>query len=59
MTLLRRSVILFPLMLSGCETTDRTLSTADRMLNSTTGQTVVGIAQGKDPKRLLKERATF
>jgi membrane-bound lytic murein transglycosylase C len=56
MMLLRRSVILFPLMLSGCEATDRTLSTADRMLNSTTGRTVVEIAQGKDPKRLLKER---
>jgi membrane-bound lytic murein transglycosylase C len=56
MMLLRRSAILFLLMLSGCETTDRTLSTADRMLNSTTGRTVVDITLGKDPKRLLKER---
>ena len=52
---------LFPslifLLLSGCETTDKTLSTAERMLRSTTGRTVIDLAQGKDPKQILKERA--
>ncbi len=45
------------LFLSGCEATDKTLSTADRMLRSTTGRTVIDLAQGKDPKQILKERA--
>ena len=45
------------LFLSGCETTDKTLSTAERMLRSTTGRTVIDLAQGKDPKQILKERA--
>lgn len=44
-------------LLSGCETTDKTLSTAERMLRSTTGRTVIDLAQGKDPKQILKERA--
>lgn len=57
MTCLRVSVALMLLLLSGCETTDRTLSTADRLLRSTTGRTVVDLAQGKDPKQILKERA--
>lgn len=55
MKLLRHSVIVFLLSLSGCETTDRTLSTAERMLSSTTGRTVVDLAQGRDPKRIVKE----
>jgi membrane-bound lytic murein transglycosylase C len=45
------------LLLSGCETTDKTLSTAERILRSTTGRTVIDLAQGKDPKQILKERA--
>ena len=44
-------------LLSGCETTDKTLSTAERMLRSTTGRAVIDLAQGKDPKQILKERA--
>lgn len=44
------------LILCGCETTDKTLSTAERMLRSTTGRTLVDLAQGKDPKQMLKER---
>jgi len=39
-----------------CETTDRALGTAERMLSSTTGRVAVDIAQGKDPKQVLKER---
>jgi membrane-bound lytic murein transglycosylase C len=45
------------LLLSGCETTDKTLTTAERVLRSTTGRTVIDLAQGKDPKQILKERA--
>lgn len=45
------------LLLSGCETADKTLSTAERMLRSTTGRTVIDLAQGKAPKQILKERA--
>ena len=54
---LRRLSSLTFLLLSGCETTDKTLSTAERMLRSTTGRTVIELAQGKDPKQILKERA--
>lgn len=43
--------------LSGCETTDKALNTAERLLTSGTGRTVVDIAQGKDPKQILKEKA--
>jgi membrane-bound lytic murein transglycosylase C len=57
MTHLRLLAGLTFLLLSGCETTDKTLSTAERMLRSTTGRTVIDLAQGKDPKQILKERA--
>lgn len=43
--------------LVGCETTEKALSTAERVLSSSTGRTAVQIAQGKDPKLILKERA--
>jgi membrane-bound lytic murein transglycosylase C len=43
-------------LLGGCETTDRALSSAERVLSSTTGRTVVDIAKGKDPKQIIKER---
>jgi membrane-bound lytic murein transglycosylase C len=58
-----RWFILLPLVslviasVSGCETTDRVLGTAERVLHSTTGQTVKDIAKGKDPGHILKERA--
>jgi membrane-bound lytic murein transglycosylase C len=43
--------------LVGCETTEKALSTAERVLSSSTGRTAVQVAQGKDPKLILKERA--
>lgn len=43
--------------LVGCETTDNALSTAERLLTSGTGRTVVDLAQGKDPQQILKEKA--
>ena len=56
MSPLRFALIVSLLSLPGCETSDRAVSTAERMLSSTTGRTVVDIAQGKDPKQILKER---
>jgi membrane-bound lytic murein transglycosylase C len=43
------------LALSGCETTEHVLTSAERILGSQTGKTVVDIASGKDPKQILKE----
>ncbi|HXV67433.1 MAG TPA: murein transglycosylase domain-containing protein, partial [Nitrospira sp.] len=56
MRLLHYFLMVSLLSLSGCETSDRALSTAERMLGSTTGRTVVDLAQGKDPQQILKKR---
>ncbi|MGZ8404619.1 MAG: murein transglycosylase domain-containing protein [Nitrospira sp.] len=44
------------LILTGCESTDRVLTNAERVLGSRTSRTVLDIATGKDPKLILKER---
>jgi membrane-bound lytic murein transglycosylase C len=44
------------LILTGCESTDRVLTNAERVLGSRTSRTVLDIATGKDPKQILKER---
>lgn len=44
------------LLLAGCESPDRVLTNAGRVLGSRTGRTVLDIATGKDPKHILKER---
>ena len=46
-------------LLSGCETSDRVLTGAERMLGSRTGKTVLDIATGKDPKQIVKERVNI
>lgn len=43
-------------MFTGCESTDRVLTNAERVLGSRTSRTVLDIATGKDPKLILKER---
>jgi membrane-bound lytic murein transglycosylase C len=48
---------LCPALWVGCETTDRLLDATGKTLQSRTGRTVVDLAQGKDPKQILKERA--
>ncbi len=55
---MRTSIILLAslILLSGCETPDRVLTSAERVLGSRTGRTVLDIATGKDPKQILKER---
>jgi membrane-bound lytic murein transglycosylase C len=51
------SFFLAPLLiLTGCESTDRVLTNAERVLGSRTSRTVLDIATGKDPKLILKER---
>lgn len=45
------------LAFTGCETTDKTLSATEQLLRSTTGRTLVDLAQGKSAKQILKERA--
>lgn len=44
------------LLLAGCESPDRVLTNAGRVLGSRTGRTILDIATGKDPKHILKER---
>jgi peptidoglycan lytic transglycosylase C len=41
---------------SGCETTDRVLTGAERAVTSRTGQTVIDLAAGKDPAQIAKRR---
>lgn len=50
-------LIIFPALLvaSGCETADHVLTSAERVLGSQTGRTVVSIAGGKAPTQVLKE----
>jgi membrane-bound lytic murein transglycosylase C len=51
------SVFLVPLLLlAGCESTDRVLTNAERVLGSRSSRTVLDIATGKDPKLILRER---
>jgi peptidoglycan lytic transglycosylase C len=40
----------------GCETTDRMLTGAERAVTSRTGQTVIDLVEGKDPKQIAKKR---
>lgn len=44
-------------IVSACESTDRALNTAERILGSRTGREVVNIAQSKDIEETLKRRA--
>lgn len=48
--------LLLLLLLAGCETTDRALSTAERAVGSRTGRTVVDLIEGKDPSQIAKHR---
>ncbi len=41
---------------SGCETTDRVFTAAERAVTSQTGKTVIGIAQSKDPEQAARRR---
>lgn len=59
---MRRLLTAAPLLMllttvPACETTNRALSTMEHVLSSSPGRVAVDIAEGKDPKRILKERA--
>ena len=43
-------------LISGCETTDRILTSAERVAKGRTGQTIIDLAQGKDPSQIAKRR---
>ncbi len=49
-------IFVFALITSGCETTDRALTAAERVVRSRTGQTVIDLAEGKDPAQIAKKR---
>jgi len=49
-------ILTFALLTSGCETTDRALTAAERVMRSRTGQTVIDLAEGKDPAQIAKKR---
>jgi uncharacterized protein with ATP-grasp and redox domains len=49
-------ILTFALITSGCETTDRALTAAERVVKSRTGQTVIDLAGGKDPAQIAKKR---
>lgn len=44
------------ILCAGCETTDKMLGAAERAVGSTTGRTVLGIVQGKDPADIARQR---
>ncbi|NWF71742.1 MAG: DUF3393 domain-containing protein [Nitrospirae bacterium] len=47
---------IFALLASGCETTDRVLTGAERVVSGRTGKTIIDLAQGKDPGQIAKRR---
>ena len=49
-------IFVFALTISGCETTDRVLTAAERVVTSRTSKTVIDLAQGKDPAQIAKQR---
>jgi membrane-bound lytic murein transglycosylase C len=60
---MRSSTLLYTLLIvtlalttSSCETTDRALTAAERVVRSRTGQTVIDLAEGKDPAQIAKKR---
>lgn len=49
-------ILAFALITSGCETTNRVLTSAERVVKSRTGQTIIDLAEGKDPSQIAKRR---
>ncbi|MEQ1846464.1 MAG: hypothetical protein ABL983_12935, partial [Nitrospira sp.] len=41
---------------SGCETTDKFLTAAEHVAKGKTGQTIIDLAEGKDPAQIAKQR---
>jgi membrane-bound lytic murein transglycosylase C len=55
---LRSSLLILTIasIISGCETTNRVLTSAERAVKSRTGQTIIDLAEGKDPSQIAKRR---
>ena len=49
-------VVAFALIMSGCETTNRALTAAERVTKGRTGQTIIDLAGGKDPAQIAKRQ---
>jgi peptidoglycan lytic transglycosylase C len=49
-------LLTFSLTIAGCETTDRVLTAAERVAKGRTGQTIIDLAEGKDPAKIAKKR---
>ncbi|HKO30064.1 MAG TPA: hypothetical protein VJU54_02915, partial [Nitrospiraceae bacterium] len=49
-------ILAFALLTSGCETTNRVLTSAERVVKGRTGQTIIDLAEGKDPSQIAKRR---
>jgi membrane-bound lytic murein transglycosylase C len=50
------SILTFALLVSGCETTDRVLTAAERVTKSRTSRTIIDLAGEKDPAQIAKRR---
>ena len=60
---MRSSAIIYSLLIlsfafatAGCETTDRILTTAGQVAKGRTGQTIIDLAEGKDPAQIARQR---
>ena len=49
-------ILAFALLTSGCETTERVLSSAERVAKGRTGRTIIDLAEGKDLSQIAKRR---
>lgn len=49
-------IFTFAFFISACETTDRVLTGAERVVSGRTGKTIIDLAQGKDPGQIAKRR---
>ena len=49
-------ILTVALLAFGCETTDRVLTSAERLVKSRAGQTIIDLAEGKDPAQIAKKR---
>jgi membrane-bound lytic murein transglycosylase C len=55
-TLSSSLILTFALATAGCETTDQVLGAAKRVASGRTGQTIIDLAEGKDPAQIAKKR---
>ena len=49
-------ILTLAFLVSACEATDRVLTSAERVVKSRTGQTIIDLAEGKDPAQIAKRR---